>query len=633
MLSSPVTHRFDVRRWLSAGAVFFLGLAAYLPVVDHDFINWDDPEYFLNNPHYRGLNTATLRWCFTTTHVGHYQPINWLTYAVDYQLGGLDPARYHLTQAFLHALAAVLVLSVSHRLLRLASPDWHSDLHWAAAIFAGLLFALHPLRVESVAWASARGDILATIFYLAAILAYIPAALSSHQRAMPGSRLLLVALLFTLAALSKEMAVTLPAVLIVLDVYPLRRLPGSPRRWLDTPHRPILLEKLPLLIISGAVIAGAFFAAGGDTVAGLREHPLSTRLAQLIVSIVHYPYRTLVPGSLSPLNEFPIGFGLTHRRVLISGLALLLTIIALMMARRKWPGLTDAVCCYVILILPVTGLTQRGPQMTADRYSYLSCIPFALIAGGLFARFLLRSRGLAILTAALILIALTVRTQSQLSRWRDSITLWNHALAVDPTSGGAHCNLAQALETAGHSDQAIEHYRRGLALGWRHPTVYRNLAAILQRTGRHTEAIEAYRADIQHYPGRWESYYYLAISYERMGDVQNAADAYRQALELRLDLPDAHVALARLFMLHGHDAEAVPRLLYALELDPRHPEALERLAILRAREGDYDAAVELMDRCIEAVSRRADPMVLDGLESRRAEYLKARDTSTGKQKP
>ncbi len=608
-----------------AAGVLVLVVAAFLPVVDHGFINWDDPEYFTDNPHLGGPLRDTLAWAFTTTHVGHYQPMNWLSYALDYRLGGLDPARYHLTQALLHALGAILVMYLAAGLMEIVSPSWHFHTRWAAAAVAALLFALHPLRVESVVWASARGDVLATVFYLAAVITYLSAARKAAQGAIAAPKRLLVLLFFVLAALSKEMAVTLPAVLILLDIYPLRRLSPRPSQWLNPPDRKVIMEKVPLFLFAAAITVIAFFAAGEVTVAGLREHPVSTRLAQLVVSLVHYPYRSFVPHSLSPLNEFPIGFGLTHPTVIASGLVLVLFVFAITLLRRRLPSVAAAACCFAILILPVTGLTQRGPQITADRYSYLACIPLAIAVGGFFAFCFARARWASFSVAVALLAILTFRMQSQLSLWSDSITLWNHALSVDATSGGAHCNLAHALETAGRSEEAVENYYRGIALGWRHPTVYRNLAAILQRLDRHEEAVAAYQADIASYPGRWETHYFLGVSFERLGDAASAAEQYRLALDLRLDVPDAHVALGRLFMEHGHDAEAAARLGYALDLAPRHAEALERLAIICARQGRYEEAIELVDRCIDEVSRRGAVEVIDGLTARRGEYLLARD--------
>lgn len=610
-------------RWSLALGVFTLTLAVYLPSIHFGFINWDDPDYFSSNPNIRDLSPANLSWMLTTTHMGHYQPINWLSYALDHRLGGLDPGRFHLTQIILHALAALCLISVTDRLIRIARPKTHPSLRALAAAFAALLFALHPLRVESVAWLSARADIPATIFSLLAVRAYLKHS-EDAARSGPASRWLPISLIcYILAVASKEMAVTLPAILIVLDIYPLRRLPVSPRTWTHERFRPLWLEKAAFLIIAAIIAVVAFRAAGADTVASLAEHPLPVRVAQAAVSLMFYIQKTLTPGALSPLIEFPIGFGLTHSLAIWSLAALAVLAIAIWLARHKAPGLAAAAVCYLIVLLPVSGLTQRGPQMVADRYSYMACLPWAVAAAFLFARLFERYSRVVIVAAIGLCSLMVVRTRTQLTYWEDSERLWRHALVVDPTSGGAHAHLAHALASRGESEAAVEGYRRALALGWRHFSVHRNLAALLQRMGRDEEAIPEYLADIAEYPGRWESQFYLGAACERTGDPARAAEAYRQALEIEPGLTAAHVALGRLFMEHEHFPEAETRLRYALSREPEQLEALERLAILCARSNRYEEAVALLDRCIQAADRQNLTTIALALRERREAYLSA----------
>lgn len=610
-------------RWSLALGVFVLTLSVYLPSIHFGFINWDDPDYFIANPGIRELSLANLSWMLTTTHMGHYQPVNWLSYAMDHRLGGLDPGRFHLTQIILHALAALCLISVTDQLIRIARPATHPSLRSLAAAVAALLFALHPLRVESVAWLSARADIPATMFSLLAVRAYLNHAESAARSGMASRWLPISLICYVLAVASKEMAITVPAILIVLDVYPLRRLSASPGTWAHERFRSIWLEKAPFFIIAAIIAVVAFRAAGADTVASLAEHPLPMRIAQAAVSLTFYLYKSLAPASLSPLVEFPIGFGLTHSLAIWSLSALAVAAFAIWLARRRMPGLAAAAVCYLIVLLPVSGLTQRGPQMVADRYSYMACLPWAVAAAFLFARLMERHPRLFLALAIGSCALLVVRTRSQLTYWSDSERLWRHALVVDPTSGGAHAHLAHELASRGDSNAAVEGYRRALALGWRHFSVHRNLAALLQRVGRDEEAIPEYLADIAEYPGRWESHFYLAAAYERTGDPARAAEAYRNALEIEPELTAAHVALGRLFMEHEHFPEAETRLRYALSREPEQLEALERLAILCARSNRSEEAVALLDRCIRAADRQNLTAIAQALRERREAYLSA----------
>ena len=236
-------HVLTASRWLPPIAVIALTLVAFLPVLDNGFIpNWDDRTNFLDNPHYRGLGSAQLRWMFTTFHAGHYIPLTWLSLGLDYLLWGLNPAGYHLSSLLLHAATALAFYFLAVRLFRFALPPATSPaaLRWGAAM-AALLFAVHPLRVESVAWATERRDVLSGLFYVLALLCYVKAATAPAETAPARLEPRWYALsltCFAAALLSKSIVVTLPVTLVVLDVYPLRRLggaamPGSrrPARW------------------------------------------------------------------------------------------------------------------------------------------------------------------------------------------------------------------------------------------------------------------------------------------------------------------------------------------------------------------------------------------------------------------
>ncbi len=610
---------------LAAVGVGVVSTGVFLPIVRHGFINWDDQAYFVQNTAFRGLRWSNVAWFFTTTYMGHYQPINWLSYALDYSIGGLNPGRFHLTQAILHGVVALIFFLVTRDLMRCCVPDEPPGVVTRSAASAALLFSVHPLRVESVAWASARADILATAFFLLALYAYLHAVKNSEGRSLGWKSLVPTFCLFVAALLSKEMAVTFPAILLLLDLFPLRRLSLSPRRWADREFRRILLEKIPFFVLSAAATINAFYAAD-QGVADLTIHPLGERLAQLPVSLAFYPFKTIVPTALSPIYDYPPHFGWGHSRVWISVAAVGLVATILWRFRTRYPVLAAAALAYVVLILPVSGLTQRGAQLTADRYSYLSCLPWALVGGMLFASAWRRSPRAAAGAIVIIISALLYQTELQITLWADSIALWQHAAQVEPYNSPAYFNLGQAFESAGRHEEAIDAYKKALALRPHHPDAQRNLAAIYNRLFRNREAIDAYLADLADHPDRFESQYYLAVTYERIGDDEDAQKHYREALRIDLTYADAHVALGRLFLKHGYFVEAEPRLRYALDLNPGHLDALQLLARCCAETNRKAEADQLMERAIQEAQGRKDEKLVGELRKIRQE-LNAAPTS------
>ncbi|OGK88656.1 MAG: hypothetical protein A2X52_20360, partial [Candidatus Rokubacteria bacterium GWC2_70_16] len=433
--------------------VVLVTVAAFLPAVGAGFVNWDDDQNFLRNLHYRGLGPTQLQWMLTAYHMGHWTPLTWLTLGLDYTLWGMDPRGYHLTSLLLHAGAALLFYFLSLRLLRLALPagTGKADLRIGAAA-AALLFAAHPLRAESVAWVTERRDVLSGLLALSATLAYLR-AVGDQERRRAGWYWGAVAL-FAGALLAKASTLTLPIVLLVLDVYPLRRLGGA-RGWRE-PR--VWMEKLPFLILAAAAALVAFHALAplGNT-PSLRELPVGFRALIGIYGLAFYVLKTLLPFDLSPLYQLPVGVTWLHFGLVIGGIVLAAAL------RRRWPALTAAWGLYVVMLLPVLRLVQGGPQVVADRYSYLACLGFTLLAGGAAAR---RWAGARVLRAVLAvwIAALGALTWQQASVWHDSVTLWSHAVAVNPESRAAHANLARAHAAEGRIAAAAAHYEETLRL-------------------------------------------------------------------------------------------------------------------------------------------------------------------------
>src|SRR5438093_6080429 len=358
---------------LAVVAVFAVGLR-------NEFVQWDDQVNLVENPHFRGLAPRHLAWMLTTTLMGHYIPVTWLSFGLDYVLWGMQPAGYHFTNLVLHAANAVLVYWLARRLLAAARPDTSEMALRAGAAVAALFFAIHPLRAESVAWATERRDVLSALLFLTCVLTYLRAASAEGAR----RRLLAVSVVaFALAMLAKSIVMTLPLLLIVLDWYPLRRLSPVPSTWRGPEPRRALLEKLPFVAVAVAGAAVSYWAVAhhGYFTPGTK-YPLPSRLAVAFYSMVFYVSKTVLPTDLSPLYELPVRVDPSAPEFLLSAVATMLLSVTLVALPARWPAGPRAYARSAIMLAPVGGLVHAGFQLARDRYSYLSCLGFAVLVGG-----------------------------------------------------------------------------------------------------------------------------------------------------------------------------------------------------------------------------------------------------------
>src|SRR5437016_5956927 len=335
-------------RWLAPLLVALLTLTAFLPTLQNQFVSWDDDKNFLENPHYRGLGWTHLRWMWTT-HLGHYIPLTWMTLGLDYLLWGMNPVGYHLTSLLLHAADAVVFFFIVRRLLTRALPS-PSERGYALTVSAGvasLVFAIHPLRVESVAWATERRDVLSGLFYLLTILVY----LRDCERGERGRGWFWLSVaVFVCALLSKSMVVNLPVVLLILDVYPLRRLGGA-LGWWSARARRVYVEKIPFVLLAAAASAVALMAQlSHRAMIPVTHLSAPGRLAVSAYGLSFYLWKTVVPLNLSPLYELPRTMNPWAMPFILSyGLVLAITAIALAL-RRRVPGLVAAWLAYIVVL-------------------------------------------------------------------------------------------------------------------------------------------------------------------------------------------------------------------------------------------------------------------------------------------
>jgi tetratricopeptide (TPR) repeat protein len=550
--------------------------ACFSPILGNGFVSFDDPVAFLENPSIREISPSSLGWMFTTLHMATYQPLSWLLYAVDYALWGPDPRGFHLTALLLHAANAALAYAVLRALLRcIGAAD---DALAAGAAAAGALFyALHPLRVEPVAWISARGQLQATAFHLLTVLCYLWAHLDPPRR-----RRWLAASVgaFLLCMLSKNHALGVPLVLLVIDHFVLRR-PTASESWTG-----LVWGKAPYFAIAGGAAAFAVLAktlTGATAMTADVPHGLPERLLQAGYGFVFYPARMLAPFQLSPL--YPLERQIAGREPVFYATAALslALVIACIGLRRRAPALLAALLAYAILVAPVLGFTQGGPQLVADRYSYDPMLPWAsLFCVGLW-RLALRSprparRALAA-GVALLLLALGGLSAQQTRIWRDGISLWTRAVALDPESPLLRMFLANTLREEGRFEAAIDEYSRALDGGVHRPAEAYNGRAASHHALGHAEqaladaeravgleprnagfllnrglvrgetdlpgAVADWNAALRIDPGLAPAYYNRGIAREALGDRAGAVADYERALAIGLEEEDARRDAAR----------------------------------------------------------------------------------------
>ena len=572
----------------------FVTVLTFLPGLEGAFLDWDDRENFLHNPHFRGLGPAQLHWMLTTGLLGHWMPLTWLSLAVDWTIWGLNPFGYHLTSLGLHAICAVLVYLLARRLFGLTAPRVAPTRQALGAAVAALLFASHPLRVESVAWITERRDVLAGIFFLGAVLAYLARwNPDGSARPRPRLRYLAVLALFAAALLSKAMSVSLPVVFLILDVYPLRRLSANPRNWLSNAARQVWLEKVPLVLLSvGVTVNAIVINSGAGNLTSMERVGLLDRIAISLYSLAFYPWKTLVPAGLSPMYELPHPLEPWRWPFVVAALAVAGITAASIALARRWPAPAATWAAYVVMTLPVAGLVQNGFQIAADRYTYLPCVPWALLAGGgLLALARGRPRLLipAVALSALLITVLATLSWRQTQIWRDTETLWRHALSVAP-SAVAHANLGLTLARRDQAGAAIPHYHAALAIQPRYPEAWNNLGLALVEGGDLVGAERSLREAIRVKPRFSEAWSNLGLVLARRGETAPAVAAYREALRLRPDNTDAHGNLGATLDAQGKGEEALVHLREALRLRPESAQAHGNLGTYFARRGDLRTA-------------------------------------------
>jgi Flp pilus assembly protein TadD len=595
---------------LLAAATF----AVFWQVRLYDFVNLDDKMYIVENRHVlSGLTIDGVKWAFTSFHASNWHPLTWLSHMLDIDLFGVNAGRMHLVNVFFHIAGALLLFLILHRM---------TGAVWRSA-FVAALFALHPLHVESVAWIAERKDVLSAFFWMLTLGAYVLYVEKKH----PG-RYLAALFFFALGLMAKPMLVTLPFVLLLLDVWPLNRLragesarvhgveaeeivikkdKGRKKRKAGEPDvkapvavtqavnksmqwsflLPLVREKIPFFVLSAASSLITIYAQQqGAAVVSMERIPLFTRMANALMSYILYIGKAIWPRNLAVFYPYPDAWPLWQ----IGGALLLLSGITAMAVYflKRLPAVAVGWFWYLGTLVPVIGILQVGMQAMADRYTYIPLIGLFIMAAWGAPELLKKWRpGKAALAAAAMLIVagLAAFTWTQAGHWRDSVRLFSHALAVTKDNHLAHNNLGVALNAAGEKERAAFHYAEAVRLNPRYSSYHYNYANHLVAQGRAEEAISHYTEAIRLEPDYFNAHNNLALARAARREFKEAAFHFREALRIRPGTAGVHYNLAVVLANQSDRREAERHLREAVRLEPNFAEAHNDLGMVLAMQG------------------------------------------------
>jgi Flp pilus assembly protein TadD len=564
---APVHGRFVAM----AIALAILTFILYWPALGNGFVAYDDGDYVTTNTHVRaGLSWSNVRWAFTTTDVSNWHPLTWLSYMTDAELFGVRAAAFHFTNVLVHAINAALLFW-----LLLRATGW-----WVPSLIVALLFAVHPLNVQSVAWVSERKNVLSTAFWLLAMLAYV----DWTRRPRPLAYAAVVGSLM-LSLLSKPMAVTLPFVLLLFDYWPLGRWTLGIRR--------LTLEKAPLFAIVAAFcfVTYRVQAAGGSVIAEA-SIPTGIRLGNAVWSYVAYLGKALRPAGLAvfyPYATPPLPFW----QIAMALAALTAVTAAAYVFRQRARPILMGWLWYLGTLVPVIGIVQVGSQAMADRYAYVPLIGiFIACAWGasLLVRNGLLPKAVAIGAAVVLVSALSLRTVRQIAVWRTTQTLFEHTVRVEPDSWVAHYNLGVEANRTGRYDDAVARFRETIRLSPNFADAYNGLGSVLASRGHTDEAIANYQRALTLKPRLAAAHNNLGIALVAKGEVDAGIDHLRQALAAEPGFNDARINLSMTLRRQKRFDEALAEINRVMQAMPRSPIVRYQRGVTLFQMGDVDGA-------------------------------------------
>lgn len=560
---------------LAIGAIAFI---AYLPALANAFVSFDDYSYVLHNHSLGPLSIKYLQWAFTTFQQTNWHPLTWVSYSVDFMLWGRDPMGYHLTNILLHALNSALVTLIAMRLWAASLDKRMNERAGAFALLVGVVFALHPLHVESVAWVSERKDVLYALWWLLGLWSYIEAKRIGRRLAYA-----LTLLCFALSLLSKPMAVTFPVVLLLLDYYTGR---------LDVRAA---MFKLPFFALSAASSALTIMAQKNVIVA-VQELSLDARIVIASRAIWFYLGKLIMPLNLSPLYPLSEGYSFNDPLSIAALVGVAGLVVMCMVRFRKNTGVVALVAYYLITLIPVLGLVQVGSQAAADRYMYLPMLGPAGILAAAIALYLSPRRAIA-LTVALS-IPLAALSLMQIKHWHDSKSLWSRAVSLAPRNAIVNLGYATYLLEANKNQEAMGYLDRALWIAQQPQNPDRNKlhniyylkGTALASSGLHEQAIALFDQSIDLNPRDPKYLWSRGQSRAALKQCPMAIGDFQRALALNPTLPNALNSLGLCLSEMGQYQEAISALSRAIAIDPSQGGLYYNRANALMQSGDKEAA-------------------------------------------
>jgi protein O-mannosyl-transferase len=591
----------------------------FLPVLNNEF-TWDDTRNIVENSHYRGLTPSHLSWMFTTFYMGHYHPLTWLSFGVDYLVWGMNPTGYHFTNLALHVLNAVVFYFLIKTILNHVS-NFRLYRHTLAfklcCIIGTWFFALHPLRVESVAWVTERRDVLSGLFYMLTIIMYL--RMQNEQYRHRKLWYVLSLLFFLASLLSKAWGIMLPFVLLVLDIYPLRRLTAA------SPSRTALWKKLitekSLYFLAALCFAVLAIHAQKNWAMGMvADHGLVDRFMQSAFGLCFYIWKTAVPIHLSPLYILSHSFNPTGLKFVFCSIVVSSVTVWLVLMRRRLPWLLAVWICYGIIVSPVLGLAQSGQQIAADRYTYLSCLPFALLVAGSLLGIWIASSGrrmpwptwfLSAFAIVGFVSALPVLAFKQTYVWHNDGTLWDYAVKHDSFNYTAYNNRGFYRYQQGDYDGALADYDIAIDLDPKYTVAYHNRGVLRQSHGDVTGALSDFDMAIESDSGYVRAYINRGQIRMKLGDLDGARSDLDSAIRLDPEVSITYYSRGILKKIKGDLTGALEDYNHTIRLNPEFARAFNNRGGLHWQFGDAAAALLDFDRAI-----RLNPKLSDAYNNR-----------------
>lgn len=569
-----------------------LGLITFLVfgrVAFFDFIDFDDGDYITHNAVVQqGITFHGIVWAFTHFNAGNWHPLTWISHMLDCDLYGLEAGGHHLTSVFIHAGTAILLFLV---LWQMTGALWRSA-------FVAAIFAIHPLRVESVAWVSERKDVLSGLFFVLTIGAYVRYVRQPWSITRYG----VVMLLFTMGLLCKPMLVTLPIILLLLDYWPLQR---------KKPWASLVMEKLPLLALAAGLCVITILAQH-QAIRSFKACPLEVRATSAILSYQTYLVQMVYPAHLAAFYPFP------HRipvwETLLATLLLAAISLLAFMKRQTNPWLPMGWLWYLVMLLPVLGIIQVGAQAHADRYTYLPQIGIYLALTWLVAEWAVQWR---INTLALggfmgaIIVALMVCSWKQTGYWKDSPTLWQHALDCYPDNDLAYVNLGNELVLNGQLEEAVNLYKKAVQIDPGNADYQTCLANALRKNGEIDEALIYYKNAAKIKADSPEAQFNFGQALKQNGKTEEAMAQFQIALQIKPDYMPARWNLGFILFQEGKIDEAAAQFRKALESDPNNPDAHLYLGLCLFQLGEMAEAKSQYEQALKINS--GDPQIQNNL--------------------